>query len=211
VLAILLLACTPKSDDPHYELDTADADTDTDADTDADTDTGTAPPTFVTLRFTGEVATVAGTPFGLDDSVRTTAVSGLLRYDLAVADQERSDPQRGTYDHTGSGAFATNVAGVSITGSGRPITEVEDFPGADTWRFIDGPQMGDETRRLMSVNGVADDTVELWIAISDSDLFASDVQPDPFPTLDIANTPHTFSLEDSGGTLLLQLDALTQE
>src|SRR5262245_57168253 len=51
----------------------ADADSDADSDTDADADTE---PDVATATFTGVVVTVAGSPFGLDDSVRETEVSG---------------------------------------------------------------------------------------------------------------------------------------
>jgi len=39
----------------------------------------------------------------------------------------------------------------------------------------------------------------------------SDALPDPFPTIDITAKPHTFSLMDAGGTLLMQLTTFANQ
>jgi len=66
--------------------------------------------------------------------------------------------------------------------------------------------------RLMKLDGAAAPSLKLGIAITDGTgaMLMSDALPDPFPTIDIKNTPHTFPLMDSGGTLLMQLDSLTR-
>jgi hypothetical protein len=177
-------------------------------DTSPDTGPDTAP-VLVTLQFTGTVATVAGTPLGLDASARTTAVSGTLAYDLRTPDARPADPRRGRYEHGGASRFTFTVMGRSVDGSGLAIVQTEDLD-PDTFRFIDGPQ-NDGVVRIMKLNGTAAPALELWIAITDGagGLLASDALPNPFPSMNIGSTPHTFSLKDAGGTLLVQLDSLT--
>ncbi|HXU80973.1 MAG TPA: hypothetical protein VN914_06220 [Polyangia bacterium] len=165
------------------------------------------PPRPVSLAFTGAVATVAGTPLGFDGTVRTAPVSGSLTYDLRTLDQRPADPKRGRFEHGASSAFTFKVMGHTIEGSGWAIVQTEDLD-PDTFRFIDGPQ-GDGVPRVMKVDGAPAPKLKLSIAITGGNAFLQgDGLPDPFPTIDIAHTPHTFSLEDDGGTLLMQLDAL---
>lgn len=87
---------------------------------------------------------------------------------------------------------------------------MEIEPESDTFRFMDGPQFQDQTDRTMAMDGVPDPELEIWIAISssDSEFLTSEALPEAFPSVDIADTPHTFSVDDAGGTLLLQLDSL---
>lgn len=64
----------------------------------------------------------------------------------------------------------------------------------------------------MSVDGKPAADLEVLIAITDDSgaALSSDVPPARFPYLDMASFPHTFSVSDSDGTLLLQLSAMTQ-
>jgi len=163
-------------------------------------------PLFIHVDFTGEVVTVASMPLGFDSSVRLARVSGSFAYDLRVGDGQ-GDMTRGRYQHGGSSQFTVTVSGHTVAGSGLAFTEIENLD-PDTFRFRDGPQ-NDPITRVMTFDGNASPTLKLTIAISDGNtLFSSDVQPNPFPAIDIANTPHTFSLQDAGGTLLMQLDTL---
>jgi hypothetical protein len=166
---------------------------------------------LVTLQFSGTVQTVAGTPLGLNSSARLATVSGEFAYDLRVADQLPSDPQRGRYLHGGSSIFTCTVSGHTVTGSGLARVEVEDL-NPDTFRFLDGPQ-SDGIPRLMKLDGAGAPSLALSIAITDSSgaALTSDKQPDPFPFTNITTFPHTFSLQDSGGTLLMQLDSITMQ
>jgi hypothetical protein len=167
------------------------------------------------VSFTGEVATVASNPLGFDSTARLENVTGSFTYDLRLADQLPTQPQRGRY---WSGlvrtAFTFTVKGKTVTGSGYAILEVENLDSSETFRFLDGPQ-GDGFPRIMKVDGVDAPTLKLFLAISNglaADAkwnFTSDALPDPFPPIDITKFPHTFSLSDAGGTLLMQLDALT--
>jgi hypothetical protein len=168
----------------------------------------------VVVAFTGTVATVAKTPLGFTDAVRTTAVGGSIAYRPCLVDGAPADPKRGEYDHRGGGDFALTVGGKAITGSGNPVVTVEDL-SPDTFRFRDGPQLLDKDSllRQMKVDGVPAAGLNVSLAITDSSgaAFASDALPSSFPMLGIKSLPHTFWIEDSGGTLLLQLDSMTQK
>jgi hypothetical protein len=180
-----------------------------------------AAPKLVTVAFTGKVETVApapdgGMPLGFDTTVRLSSVSGSFTYDLGLADQEPSDPLRGKYQSAGAAAFSFTLKGHTVTGSGKALLETENLD-PDTFRFLDGPQ-GDAVVRVMKLDGVNAPTLKLGIAITDTSgaMLTSDALPDPFPMVDIADTSsyaisHTFSLSDSGGTLLMQLDTLVNQ
>jgi hypothetical protein len=179
---------------------------------DAGSDGGAADglaPRLVTVHFTGAVATVTGQPLGLGDPARAAPVSGSFTYDLQTRDQLPADPRRGRFEHGTTSAFTFTVLGHTVSGSGWAIVQTEDLD-PDTFRYLDGPQ-GDGVPRVMKLDGAPAPTLKLGIAITDSTgaLLKSDALPDPFPAVDIAHLPHTFSLEDQGGTLLMQLDTLT--
>jgi len=200
-------ADVPTSDSAATEAGADDA-VDATAGADAGTDAG---PRLVTLQFTGTVQTVAGTPLGLDASVRLAPITGELAYDLNVLDANPTDPQRGRYLHDGTSQFTFAVSGHTVMGSGLAIVEVEDL-NPDTFRFRDGPQ-NDTVTRLMTLDGTGDPSLVLLIAITDDSgaALTSDAEPDPFPFTNITAYPHTFSLEDDGGTLLMQLDSITMQ
>jgi len=163
-------------------------------------------PRLVHLRFSGQVVTVSGAPLGLQSDVRTMPVSGTLAYDLDVVDAEATDSTRGVYQHDGTSEFTFALMGHTVTGSG--FAKVETTSG-DTLRFRDGPQPLDPVVRVMKLDGADAPAVSLLIAITGGpSLLPSDALPDPFPTITIATTPHTFSISDAGGTLLMQLDML---
>jgi hypothetical protein len=169
----------------------------------------------VTIAFEGDIPTVSGNPLGLDSSVRTSPVSGSFSYRPCVVDTKPNDPKRGEYDHaTGAGAFELSVTTLSIKGSGSPIIEVQDLD-PDTFRFKDGPQLldKDKTLRRMTVDGKPNDSLTIWLSITDSSgqAFNDDALPKTFPLTDIASYTHTFSVKDNGGTLLLQLSSVTQK
>lgn len=184
---------------------------DTDAVGDTDTDHVTDP---VTVGFVGTVATVAGTPFGFGDEVRTTKVSGSFTYDRGVPDELWVDPLRSEFDHQGWDApFLIFVGGKTVTGSGMPVVTIELF--SNTFRWVDGPQLLDESEfRVGAVDGVDDPDIQLSLAVVAEDgtvPFVDDSLPADFPFIgiDLTDTPITFSVEDAGGTLLMQVDAFT--
>lgn len=168
------------------------------------------PPHPVTLQFAGTVATVANNPLGLDSTARTAPVTGTLTYDLRTPDLLPADPKRGRFLHGTTSAFTFTVLGHTIEGSTYAVMQTEDLD-PDTIRFMDGPGI-DPLPRTMKLDGMPAPMLKLWIAITDSSgaMLKNDSLPDPFPVLDIAKTPHTFSIEDGGGTLLMQLTSLTQ-
>lgn len=171
-----------------------------------------APPCGKTLvSFVGKVATVAGTPLGLTSSAYNQPVSGKLGFLLCVPDKLAADPLRAEYDHDNGGVFELTVMTASVTGSQKPIVQVENL-NPDTFRFIDGKQLIDPKTRTMLLNGQPSPTLSLWIAITDSGgaAFTSDAAPAVFPFSNMSAYPHTFSVKDSGGTLLLQLSSMTQ-
>lgn len=215
VLVVWVVACVDGGDtgDGTGTQDTFDGDADTDADSDSDTD---VPPDPVTVGFTGEVVTVAGTPFGFDDTVRTTPISGSFTYDRSVGDDDGNDPMRGTYDHEGRTApFDLHVGGKAITGSGQPVVTIELF--SHTFRWVDGPQILDDTPfRACAVDGVTDPEIQLHLSVTpdSGEPFADDSLPAAFPFVGVdlaADTAITFTVEDAGGTLLFQLDAFTSD
>jgi hypothetical protein len=175
----------------------------------------TAPPRMVGFSFTGTVVTVApkggtGLPLGFDATVRTAPIAGSLSYDPKMVDTY-VPANRGVYGAIGGSTFTMTVKGKTVTGSDRAQVEVEDGTTSDTFRFRDGPQPLDNTLRIMKLDGVDAPKLSLFIALSggDGSAWTSDKLPDPFPAIDLAKFPHTFSLEDDGGTLLMQLDTLT--
>jgi hypothetical protein len=186
---------------------------------DAGADAG---PALVTVQFTGTVQTVApspgqdgsapGVPLGLGVA-RLASVSGSFTYDLRVPESTstRSDPTRAIFLHSGTSQFTFTVGGHTVTGSGDAIVEVENL-NPDTFRFRDG-QQNDGVTRTMKVDGVADPSLVLFFAVTDESeaggVLTSDAEPDPF--LFPASDPLTFSLSDSGGSLLMQLDSLVMQ
>lgn len=167
----------------------------------------------ITFELDTYIATVSGNPFGLDNSARLETVLATVTYDSAVTDINAS-ATRGDYPHATGGAFMADVLGISITGSATPFVQIEDL-NPDTFRFIDGPRTVGPAGGIMSVDGVADPDTQLFIAFTDSSgaAFMDDALPNPLPfavpPLSEPSPfffPHTISLSDSGGTLLLQLN-----
>jgi hypothetical protein len=187
----------------------ADSAADLAADSAPDTSPDLAPPMPVTMQFTGTVATVAGTPLGLDSTARTAAITGTFTYDLRTPDARPADLKRGRYEHGTTSGFTFTVLGHTVEGSGYAVVEIEDLD-PDTFRFRDGPGL-DTIPRIMKVDGTAAPMLKLTIAIASGNnaFLTSDALPRPFPTIDITQTAHTFSLSDNGGTLLMQLTTLT--
>ncbi|MCA9492692.1 MAG: hypothetical protein KC621_22315, partial [Myxococcales bacterium] len=189
-------------------------DTDTDADSDADTDvhTGVASD-MVRVDFTATILTVSGAPFGITAPGGT--VSGFFSYDRLVADARNTDEQRGEYDHrSGTGPFEVLLPGSQVvTGSGNPVVSIELF--SDTFRWVDGPQVGDpvEVDRTCSANGTRDADIDLSIAFTPlvGDPFTSDALPASFPySGKESGTDYlvTFTVSDGLGTLLMDVDSL---
>jgi hypothetical protein len=173
----------------------------------------------VTTQYTATATTIVGSPFGYTTTAGIAPITGFFTYNRATADTNAS-AQRGDYPHTGGGgafqAVITNgTLNRTITGSGTPFVQIEDL-NPDTFRFIDGPRPVGPQGGTMSVNGTPNTSVQLLLAMTDSsgNAFTNDSLPASFPFArpPLANPaptfPHTFSLVDSGGTLLLQFTSL---
>lgn len=160
----------------------------------------------ITIEITAHVATVSGTPFGIAPAWGTE-VSGTFVFDTSTLDSN-PDGDRGDYPHTGNGAFTVVIEGhaVTVTGSTTPWIQIENL-APDTFRFIDGPRTSGPMGGIMSVNGLADPDIQLRIEVTDESgaAFDDDSLPVEFPFV-LPGDPHTFSLKDDQGTLLLQFD-----
>lgn len=172
---------------------------------------GTTTPTCdpIELFFDGEISTVSGTPLALDSSARLETVTGSMSYLPCLPDSRATEPDRGEYRHPYDGDLEVLTAGISVTGSGRAIVSIENFD-PDTFRFEDGALITETETRMMQINGNDAPDLQFSFAITDSSGAAldSDAPPDPF-SFD-PSMPHTFSLQDVGGTLLIQLDSLSR-
>ncbi len=164
----------------------------------------------VTLSFVGTIATIADLPLGLDESWRESTVSGSFTYDLSM-DDTSGDILRGYYRHFQNGAFTLNVADHTVTGTSSPTVEIENLD-PDTFRFEDQGIFGAFGSEFMQLDGEDHQDLTLWFAVTDDSgaAFRDDALPTQFPMLDIANYPHTFAVEDDGGTMLLQLTEMLQ-
>jgi len=135
-----------------------------------------------------------------------------VSYNTATADVNAS-AQRGNYPHSFGGGFLANFLSMTVTGSAAPYVTIEDL-ASDTFRFNDGAT-GTPAGGTMSVNGTPDVNVRVAMAFTDSSgtAFASDGLPQNLafanpPCTNPINFPHTFSIRDSDGTLLLQMNTL---
>ena len=173
----------------------------------------------IVIFYEAQISTIAGTPFGLDNSDLNSVVSGYFQYERSTPDQNPGNTERGDYPHNpalggiGGGGFEAvfspnSVSSFTITGSDIPLVNIEDFSSAETFRFRDGPDTFNPGG-TMSLNGVSDDNIRMSLAITDgsASTFDNDSLPgNPFPMMMPPNLPHTFSIGeiDSGDVVLLQ-------
>lgn len=167
---------------------------------------------IVTLVYTATVKTVAFTPFGLAVPLGSRVV-GCFRYDTAATDTN-PNADRGDYKLAPGSGFDAFFLGHHIIGSGSAFLQVENL-ASDTFRFNDGDEILARSG-VMSFDGSADPARKrkLTLAITGpatafpNDSLAAEF---PFPMNGaLADPPHTFSLSDVGGTMLLQFTSLRQ-
>ena len=175
------------------------------SDTAADTGTREANPRSATLI--GAVATVAGTPLGLDDSAREQSAMVVITWDLNVADSEKGDPARGTYEHRGTSSLSVDVGGHGVTGSASATVNVYDGE-TDSFGMDDGSQILGDGHPRMALDGADNEALGLFFAIVDDDgqTLESDALPESLRVFDPGEDSHTFAISDAGGSLLLQFD-----
>lgn len=159
----------------------------------------------VTVNYEAEAATVTGSPFGLTIP-RLTLFTGAFSYDTSVGDTDPS-MDRGLFPHSGGPLFTANFNGHTIHGSSTPLYEVSN---SRSFRISDGrPQIGDNAP-MMSIDNASSETLELYLSITGSSgaIPNNSQLPNPFPEdyhFGFLGTPHTFSIRDDLGTVLLQI------
>jgi len=161
---------------------------------------------IVTVAYEAKAATVVSKPFGLTVPLNTV-VTGYFTFDTTTPDTD-DDPMRGEYPHTHNSAFVADFLETEIRGSHTAFYEVQlsSNPELDTFRVYDGPRVVGNEGGTMSIDGTPDQDIQLFVAITD-DAFVTDDLIDPFPayTFGFLGTPHTFTLKDEQGTMLLQI------
>jgi hypothetical protein len=159
----------------------------------------------VSAQYEARAATVVGTPFGLTVPLNTT-ITGFITYDTSTPDTDPS-ANNGNYPHASGGAFRANVLGTLISGSATPDYQVSV---TDTFRIWDGPRTSGRQGGIMSINGSADSDITMFMAVTpkDKSLLATDQLVNPFFDFDFGflGDPHTFTIGDDAGTILMQID-----
>ena len=160
----------------------------------------------ITVYYEAEAATVVDMPLGIEVP-RLTVVTGTFTFETSTADALPEDPDNGDYPHdSGGGAFTAHFLDHELIGSATPLIEIR--PVTDTFRFIDGPGLFGDEGGIMSIDGTPDEDIELWFSASTETDMLDDSLINPFPDYDFDSfigTPHTFSIEDDNGTMLLQM------
>lgn len=160
----------------------------------------------ITVVYTARAATVAQAPFGLAVPL-DTPVSGYFTFNTATEDLEPEDPLLGEYQHETGAGFLAEFLATRIEGSNTPFYQVDlDVnPAIDTFRIWDGPRNVGNEGGIMSIDGDGDEDIEMFLAVT-GDAFDDDDLVNPFPayTFGPLGTPHTFTLKDEQGTMLLQ-------
>jgi len=161
---------------------------------------------IVTVTYEAKALTVVKQPFGLTVPLNTI-VTGYFTFDTSTEDLAPEDPLFGEYQHDGGAGYVAEFLSTRITGSTTPFYQVHltANPTSDTFRVYDGPRTVGNQGGVMSIDGVEDEDIELFLAVTE-DAFDNDALINPFPayTFGFLGTPHTFSLKDDQGTMLLQ-------
>ncbi|MFN2377621.1 MAG: hypothetical protein ABR538_13860 [Candidatus Binatia bacterium] len=160
----------------------------------------------ITVVYTARAATVAQAPFGLAVPL-DTPVSGFFTYNTETEDLEPDDPFLGEYQHETGAGFLAEFLTTRISGSTTPFyqVDIDVNPAIDTFRVWDGPRGVGNQGGIMSIDDAEDEDIEMFLAVT-GDAFDSDDLINPFPayTFGPLGTPHTFTLKDDQGTMLLQ-------
>jgi len=167
---------------------------------------------IVTVTYEAKAVTVSKQPFGLTVPLNTI-VTGYFTFDTATDDLAPGDTLSGEYQHDGNAGYVAEFLSTRITGSTTPFYEVDLIadPTIDTFRIYDGPRTVGNEGGVMSIDGVEDDQIQLFLAVTE-DVFDSDalINPFPFYTFGFLGTPHTFTLKDDQGTMLMQFLSVSE-
>ena len=165
--------------------------------------TGPASAELVVVLYEAEVTTVVGQPFGMEVP-RLSVVRGHFTYDPGSQDAAPDDPRRGKFEPVQSWGFLAEFLDQTVTGSVGAKASIETY--GYTLRFDDGgdsPDTGD-----MALGGAPRTDIELALSFTGSSQnLPTDQLPEHF---DFAGAPHTFSLGDDSGHVLIQFRNLTQ-
>jgi len=165
----------------------------------------------VRVAFEAYAETLVGEPFGLNQTDHYgVEAAGWFEYDASENDDAYGDEDVGEYRHSNNGAFELTIEGVVIEGSGSPLVEIQGY-GPDSFIYQDGPGSWGDQAGIMTVNGQADEDLDLFIIITDTDgsAFEADELPAEFPLAD-PELAHTFSLKGQSDDIFFEFTALTQ-
>ncbi len=152
---------------------------------------------LVSVEFEAEAATVVAQPFGLDVP-RLTMVRGFFTYDSETADIKGADLRRGDFRLNTDWKFHAEFLDHVVTGSTQAKATTETF--GYTLAIGDGGNQ-DETND-MTFDGTSAEDIELVLRIVGDE---GDLPTDQLPeTFGFVGAPHTFTLGDESGTILLQ-------
>lgn len=164
---------------------------------------------IVTVLYEAEAATVVGQPFGVTVPL-DTRVHGYFTFDTSTPDSE-PDELDGEYQQDGNAAYLAEFLETRITGSSTPFywVDLSSNPSSDTFRIYDGPRPVGFEGGVMSLDGVPDETIELFLAVT-ADVFDDDALINPFPSYDFGflGDPHTYTLENDDGKMLMQFTSV---
>lgn len=171
-----------------------------------------APPARVSVTFEGVVATITDAPLGFDETLLQAPVHASMAYDQATPDSLWNDPDRGRYEHTGTGLLSLEIDGHYLVGSGNGTVEIANT-AVDTFRFVDGQQRSSDTDHLMTLDFEPAPLVEVWLSLVDDagTTLTSDALPDPFPFVDLPYYDRSFAVSEPAGTLLIGLTSVSLE
>lgn len=165
---------------------------------------------LVTVIYEARAATVVDQPFGVSVPL-DTPVHGYFTFDTSTPDSEPEDELDGAYQHDGNAAYLAEFLDTRITGSPTPFYWVDlgPNPAFDTFRIYDGPRAVGFEGGIMSLDGVPDEDVELFLAVSE-DVFDDDALINPFPFYEFGflGDSHTYTLKDDRGTILMQFTSV---
>jgi hypothetical protein len=167
---------------------------------------------IVTETYEAKAVTVVNKPFGLTVPLNTV-VTGYFTFDTDTPDLAPADAMSGAYQHDGNAGYLAEFLTTRITGSTTPFYEVDlsETPDYDTFRIYDGPRVVGNQGGEMSIDGVEDTDIQLFVAVTKG-VFDSDalINPFPFYTFGFLGTSHTFTLKDDQGTMLMQFTSVAE-
>ena len=116
-------------------------------------------------------------PFGLEVP-RLTVVSGYFDFDTSTPDDNPVDETEGLYRHMNSGGFVANFLTNQIVGSDSSVYEL-DSTQQDV-RITDGPDGLGNDGGTMSLDGGADETIEMFVGFGPEFTLVDDSFVNPY-------------------------------